>query len=68
MSYKKLADSTKKIIGENANNYSKANYRQITLKLRPDVVERFEKMCEDAKVSRAEMFRRLINANFSDKE
>lgn len=68
MSYQKLADSTKKLIGENANNYSKANYRQVTLKLRPDVVERFEKMCEDAKVSRAEMFRRLINANFSDKE
>ena len=68
MSYQKLADSTKKLIGENANNYSKANYRQVTLKLRPDVVERFEKMCEDAKVSRAEMFRRLINANSSDKE
>lgn len=63
MSYKKLADSTKKIIGENANNYSKANYRQITLKLRPEVVEKFERMCEAAKVSRAEMFRRLINTS-----
>lgn len=68
MSYQKLANSTKKLIGANANNYSKANYRQITLKLRPDVVERFEKMCEEAKVSRAEMFRRLINANSSSKE
>lgn len=65
MSYKKLADSTKKIIGENANNYSKANYRQITLKLRPEVVEKFERMCEEAKVSRAEMFRRLINTSSS---
>ncbi|MFC2545073.1 MAG: ribbon-helix-helix domain-containing protein [Aggregatibacter sp.] len=65
MSYQKLADSTKKIIGENANNYSKANYRQITLKLRPEVVEKFERMCEEAKVSRAEMFRRLINTSSS---
>ncbi|WP_454905648.1 ribbon-helix-helix domain-containing protein [Aggregatibacter sp.] len=68
MSYQKLADSTKKLIGENANNYSKTNYQQITLKLRPEVVERFERMCEEAKVSRAEMFRRLINANSSNKE
>ena len=69
MSYQKLTAITKKSIGDNANRYSKDNYRQITLKLRPDVVERFERMCEEAKVSRAEMFRRLINANSpSDKE
>lgn len=63
MSYNQLAKNTKKIISDNANKYSKANYKQITLKLRPDVVDKFEAMCKDAGISRAEMFRRLINNN-----
>lgn len=63
MSYKKLPQSTKKIISENANNYSKANYKQVTFKLRPDVVEKFEEMCKKANVSKPEMFRRLIYVN-----
>lgn len=63
MSYEKLPQSTKKIISENANNYSKANYKQVTFKLRPDVVEKFEEMCKKANVSKSEMFRRLILAN-----
>lgn len=60
MSYEKLPQSTKKIISENANSYSKANYKQVTFKLRPDVLEKFEEMCKKANVSKAEMFRRLI--------
>lgn len=63
MSYKQLAKNTKKIISDNANKYSKANYKQITLKLRPDVVDKFEAMCEEAGISKAELFRRLINNN-----
>ena len=63
MSYEKLPQSTKKIISENSNNYSKANYKQVTFKLRPDVVEKFEEMCKKANVSKSEMFRRLIYAN-----
>lgn len=63
MSYEKLPQSTKKIISENANNYSKANYKQITFKLRPDVVEKFEDMCKKANVSKSEMFRHLIYKN-----
>lgn len=63
MSYEKLPQSTKKIISENANNYSKANYKQVTFKLRPDVVEKFEEMCKKANVSKSEMFRRLIYVN-----
>ena len=61
MSYEKLAESTKRIIGKNANKYSKENYKQVTFKLRPEVVEEFEAICKKAEVSRAEMFRILLN-------
>ena len=63
MSYEKLAESTKRIIGENANKYGKENYKQILLKLRPEVVEKFEEMCKKKNVSKSEMFRRLIQSN-----
>nr|AAL91680.1 unknown [Aggregatibacter actinomycetemcomitans] len=43
--YSKLKDSTKKLIGDNANTYSKANYKQILLKLRPEVATAFDDVC-----------------------
>lgn len=66
MSYEKLAESTKRIIGENANKYSKENYKQVTFKLRPEVIEKFEEMCKKENVSKSEMFRKLIQKNYKN--
>lgn len=61
MSYQKLPESTKKIISKNANNYNKANYKQLKFQLQPEIVEKFEVMCQAEGISKTEMFRRLIN-------
>lgn len=60
MSYQKLPESTKNIISKNSNYYNKANYKQIKFTVRPDIADKFEALCKEAEVSRAEMFRRLV--------
>ncbi|WP_109078906.1 ribbon-helix-helix protein, CopG family [Aggregatibacter kilianii] len=61
MGYKKLADSTKRLISQNAGNYNKANYKQIKFQLRPEVVTEFDELCTTEGVSKAEMFRKLLS-------
>ena len=61
MGYKKLADSTKRLISQNAGNYNKANYKQIKFQLKPEVVAEFDSLCVTEGVSKAEMFRQLLN-------
>lgn len=61
MGYKKLADNTKRLISQNANNYNKANYKQLKFQLRPEIVAEFDSLCAAEGVSKAEMFRQLLN-------
>ena len=61
MGYKKLADSTKRLISQNAGNYNKANYKQLKFQLRPEIVTEFDGLCAAEGVSKAEMFRMLLN-------
>lgn len=61
MGYKKLADSTKRLISQNAVNYNKANYKQLKFQLRPEIVAEFDSLCAMKGVSKAEMFRQLLN-------
>ena len=53
MSYSKLSNTRKKTISVNANKYTKDNYRQILLRLKPDVADMFDSICEKEKLSRA---------------
>ena len=63
MSYQKLPDSTKNIISKNSNDYNKANYKQIKFTVRPEIADKFEALCKEAEVSKAEMFRRLVTGD-----
>ena len=63
MSYQKLPDSTKNIISKNSNDYNKANYKQIKFTVRPEIADKFEALCKEAEVSRAEMFRRHVTGD-----
>ena len=60
MSYKKLSDERKKNISINANNYAKDNYRQFTIRLSPDVANRFDDICKNENLSRPELKKKLI--------
>lgn len=60
MSYSKLSNTRKKTISINANKYTKDNYRQILLRLKPDVADMFDSICEKEKLSRAEMLKKLL--------
>ncbi len=60
MSYKKLSENTKKSISINANNYAKDNYRQFTIRLSPDVANRFDDICKNENLSRPELIKKLI--------
>nr|DAR64846.1 MAG TPA: hypothetical protein [Caudoviricetes sp.]DAX53314.1 MAG TPA: hypothetical protein [Caudoviricetes sp.]DAX94286.1 MAG TPA: hypothetical protein [Caudoviricetes sp.] len=60
MSYKKLSDERKKNISINANNYAKDNYRQFTIRLSPDVANRFDDICKNENLSRPELIKKLI--------
>lgn len=61
MSYKKLTREQKRALSENANAYSKENYKQISLKLRPDIAEKFDEICKIKGVSRPELIKMLID-------
>lgn len=61
MSYKKLTEEQKRTLSENANAYSKENYKQISLKLRPDIAEKFDEICKIKGVSRPELIKMLID-------
>lgn len=60
MSYSKLSNARRKIISVNANKYAKDNYRQILLRLKPDVADMFDSVCKAEKLSRAEMLKKLL--------
>lgn len=60
MNYKKLSDERKKNISINANNYAKDNYRQFTIRLSPDVANRFDDICKNENLSRPELIKKLI--------
>lgn len=60
MSYKKLSDERKKNISINANNYAKDNYQQFTIRLSPDVANRFDNICKNENLSRPELIKKLI--------
>lgn len=61
MSYKKLTEEQKRALSENANAYSKENYKQISLKLRPDIADKFDEICKINGVSRPELIKMLID-------
>lgn len=61
MSYKKLTGEQKRALSENANAYSKENYKQISLKLRPDIADKFDEICKIKGVSRPELIKMLID-------
>lgn len=61
MSYKKLTEEQKRTLSENANAYSKENYKQISLKLRPDIADKFDAICKIKGVSRPELIKILID-------
>lgn len=61
MSYKKLTEEQKRTLSENANAYSKENYKQISLKLRPDIADKFDAICKIKGVSRPELIKMLID-------
>ncbi|MDU4566300.1 MAG: ribbon-helix-helix protein, CopG family [Haemophilus parainfluenzae] len=61
MSYKKLTGEQKRALSENANAYSKENYKQISLKLRPDIADKFDALCKIKGVSRPELIKILID-------
>ena len=63
MSYKKLPESTKNIISKNSNDYNKTNYKQVKFTVRPEIADKFEALCKEAGVSKAEMFRRFVSSH-----
>lgn len=63
MSYQKLPGSTRNLISKNSNNYNRVNYKQIKFTVRPEIADKFEALCKEAGVSRAEMFRRLVTGD-----
>ncbi|WP_109859681.1 ribbon-helix-helix domain-containing protein [Aggregatibacter segnis] len=60
MSYEKLKKDRKKAISSNANTYSKKNYKDVSMKVKPEVAAEFSAICEKEGVSKAEMLRRFI--------
>lgn len=62
MSYSKLSNTRKKAISVNANKYTKDNYRQILLRLKPDVADMFDSICKTENLSRAEMLKKLLES------
>lgn len=60
MGYKKLSDKQKKAISQNANAYAKKNYKQISLKLSPDLADKLDRICRDKNLSRPELIKKLI--------
>lgn len=61
MTYKKLNTERKKAISENANEYAKKNYKDISLKVKIEIAENFNAICKKENVSKAEMFRRMLD-------
>ena len=61
MSYSKLSEERKKNISRNANNYAKEMYRQFTIRLAPDVADKFDRICIKEGVSRPELIKMLLN-------
>lgn len=61
MTYKKLSEQRKKKIAENANKYAKSNYKQIQLKLKPELAERLNKACETENLSKPELIKKLLD-------
>ena len=60
MSYSKLSNARKKTISVNANKYTKDNYGQRLVRLKPDVADMFDSACQAEKLSRAEMLKKLL--------
>lgn len=61
MGYKRLSDKQKKAISKNANAYAKQNYKQISLKLSPDLADKLDSICRDKNISRPELIKLLID-------
>nr|DAS24919.1 MAG TPA: hypothetical protein [Caudoviricetes sp.] len=60
MTYKKLSANRKKALSKNANEYAKTNYKQVLLRLKPEVAEEFERVCQGENLSRVEMLKKLL--------
>lgn len=61
MSYSKLSKERKKNIGRNANDYAKMMYRQFTIRLNPDLADKFDSICKKEGLSRPELIKKLLN-------
>ncbi|TYA48462.1 ribbon-helix-helix domain-containing protein [Aggregatibacter actinomycetemcomitans] len=61
MTYKKLSEQRKKTIGSNANHYAKNNYKQIQLKLKPELAERLNNACAAENLSKPEFIKKLLD-------
>ncbi|MGC6377248.1 RepB family protein [Bisgaard Taxon 45] len=59
--YNKLSEKSKKTITDNAKEYNKQNYKQIAVRVKPDVHTRFLELCKKNGVSQPVMIEKLIN-------
>ncbi|HDR1022321.1 TPA: CopG family transcriptional regulator [Pasteurella multocida] len=62
MRYADLTEKSKKAIAKNASEYTKKNYIQKNLKLKPNVVVALDELCaRNGDISYAAMLEKLIN-------
>lgn len=59
--YNKLSEKSKKTISDNAKEYNKQNYKQISIRVKPDVHANFLELCKKNGLSQPEMLEFLIN-------
>lgn len=64
--YDRYSDEAKKKLGERANNYSKDNYKRISLILKPDVFAVFEAIREQENLTRTGLIEKLLD-NYQNK-
>ncbi|MDA3977686.1 hypothetical protein [Gallibacterium sp. AGMB14963] len=58
--YDRYSDDAKKRLGERANNYSKENYKRISLVLKPDIFAAFENLRERENLTRTGLIEKLL--------
>lgn len=64
--YDRYSDEAKQKLGERANNYAKENYKRISLVLKPDVFDIFEKLREKENLTRTGLIEKLLD-NYQNK-
>ncbi|MXN88622.1 ribbon-helix-helix domain-containing protein [Pasteurella canis] len=60
MTYQKLTDKSKRAIAKNAAAYTAKNYVQKNIKLKPEVAEKLDDLCQKMGLSYAAMIEKMI--------